>query len=94
MGGLTGNERKHELKTWPEPFEAVWDERKRFEFRRDDRGFGVGDVLLLREFDPATQSYTGRSISALVLYISRGPDFGIPDGHVVMSLDGAYYRRP
>ena len=43
----------HELKTWPEAWAAVRDGRKRFELRRDDRGFAVGDVLLLKLWRPA-----------------------------------------
>ena len=40
----------HELKTWPRPFEAVWQGAKRAEMRRDDRGFEAGDLLVLREW--------------------------------------------
>ena len=43
----------HELKTWPDSFEAVILGEKRHEFRMDDgRGFEVGDELCLREFAP------------------------------------------
>ena len=42
----------HELKTWADPFEAVWDGRKQYEIRKDDRDFHVGDSLHLFEFVP------------------------------------------
>lgn len=77
----------HELKTWPEPFAAVLAGAKRFEVRRDDRGFGVGDRLVLREFDPDAARYSGRVIVAEVPYLVRGPSWGIPEGIVIMSLD-------
>ena len=43
---------EHTLKTWPKPFEAVWEDKKRFEFRQNDRDFKVGDRLVLREWVP------------------------------------------
>ncbi len=53
----------HALKCWPEPFAAVRDGRKRFEFRKDDRGFAVGDVLELKEWEPCEHcNATGRVI--------------------------------
>ena len=76
----------HDLKCWPEPFAAICSEAKRHEFRRDDRGYEVGDLLLLREWDPATQTYCGDEAKVRVTYLSRGPDWGIPDGFVVMSI--------
>lgn len=46
----------HALKTWPSFFQAILAEDKLHEIRKWDREFGVGDVLLLREWDPDHQS--------------------------------------
>jgi hypothetical protein len=73
----------HELKTWPEYFDAVRDGRKTFEIRRNDRGFKVGDVLVLQEFDPETQKYSGEMASFCVTYLT---DFGQTAGNVVMGI--------
>ena len=44
--------RTHHLKTWPEPFEATRAGLKMFEVRKDDRGFAVGDVVVLCKWVP------------------------------------------
>lgn len=76
----------HELKTWPEQFRAVLDGKKRHEWRRNDRGFEIGDELALREWDPNTETYTGSFWTYRVTWITHGPDFGIPHGYCVMSI--------
>ena len=43
---------KHELKTWPNEFQAIWDGKKAFEVRPNDRNYQVQDSLLLREWVP------------------------------------------
>ena len=77
---------RHELKTWPEYFAAVLDGSKRAELRYDDRGFAVGDVLRLREWDPDEERYSGRECSVTVTHIVQGGAFGLAEGHVMMSI--------
>jgi hypothetical protein len=76
----------HRLKTWPDPFGAIRNGSKRFEYRWADRPFAVGDWLILEEWDPGDLRYTGESEIVLVTYIARGPAFDIPYGFAVMSI--------
>jgi hypothetical protein len=74
----------HDLKTWPEYFQPIADGSKTFEVRRDDRGFKVGDFLLLREWSH-DDGYSGRTRLRQVSYLPR--DFpGLSDGWVCMGL--------
>ncbi len=79
----------HELKTWPEAFEAMVQGVKVHEIRKDDRDFRVSDTLLLREWDPEAGVYSDRWIEVEITYLSRGPDWGLPEGVVVMSIGRA-----
>ncbi len=83
----------HELKTWPQPFQAVWDGGKTYEVRKNDRGFKVGDQLRLREWVPSEEGirvviegYTGREILAEVRYMTPGGSFGLPADMCVMGI--------
>jgi hypothetical protein len=42
----------HKLKCWPDLFQAIIDERKNFEVRKNDRDFHEGDKVILLEFIP------------------------------------------
>jgi len=59
---------------------------KRFEIRKNDRDFKIGDVLNLHEWDPNTGKYTGKKCSHYVTYILYGPVFGIEDGYCIMGI--------
>lgn len=78
--------RTHALKTWPVVMDALLTRAKSFDVRRDDRGYRVGDMLIQREWDPATGDYTGRSMRAMITYLLPGGQFGIEAGYVCMSI--------
>ena len=75
----------HELKTWPPFFAALLDGTKTFEVRRDDRGYALGDTLILAEWDPRYRSRTGRTLRRRVVYITHLDRIGIP-GWVAMGI--------
>jgi hypothetical protein len=58
---------------------------KTFEIRKNDRNFNPGDILRLKEYDPATESYTGREVSVIVSYILDKQPF-VPEGYVCMAI--------
>lgn len=88
---LPSSAKVHELKCWPEFFNCVADGTKTFELRRDDRGFRVGDILVLREYKPKSSAsqiavYTGRILRKRISYLMSGPAFGLAPDWVCMSL--------
>ena len=58
-------------KTWPELFEAVLSGKKNFDLRLNDFDVNEGDTLILEEYDPKTQEYTGRKIEKKVTFVSK-----------------------
>jgi len=74
----------HTLKIWQEYYSQVISGNKKFEIRNNDRDFQVGDVLILQEYDPDVDSYTGEMVSAKITYITN---FGQKENYVVMSIE-------
>lgn len=76
---------KHKLKILPEYFNSIIFGNKRFEIRKNDRGFRVGGVLELREFDG--EDYTGHYIRRNIIYIHHGDgNYGLEKGYCVLGL--------
>ena len=65
---------RHEKKILPVHFEPILDGRKTYEVRLADWACSPGDVLVLREWDPMTKTYTGRAIEKVVTYVGRTKD--------------------
>ena len=76
----------HECKTWEEYFQPMFDGEKRFEGRKDDRNYQVGDYMRLREWSVSDKEYTGREITVEITYKLSGGQFGIEDGWCVLSV--------
>ena len=73
----------HELKIQPDYFKAVFMGIKTFEIRKNDRGYKVGDMLILKEWVPETKRYTGKMVARKVTYITG---YQQKPGYVVMAI--------
>ena len=65
---------KIEKKIWPKYFEKICNGEKDFEVRLNDYEYNIGDVLLLREWNPENKTYTGKSIEKTIKYIAKTKD--------------------
>lgn len=86
----------HELKTIQPFFDDVASGKKRFEVRKKDRDFKVGDYLALNEYIPAKvtnvpihivsgNKYTGRCMIVEISYVLDDEKF-CKQGYVVLGL--------
>lgn len=73
----------HELKILPKYYEPVLHKLKTFEIRKNDRGFAVGDELILKEFEPTKAEYTGWQMRQEICYMT---DYAQRPGYVVMAI--------
>ena len=75
----------HKLKIMPKYFEEISDKKKKFEIRKNDRCFEVGDLVVLNEYNDG--KYTGRVITRRVTYIYYGTgEFGLEKGYCILGL--------
>lgn len=93
---LDGPAPRHALKCQPEPFRHVWEGRKTYEVRQDDRGAKEGDELLLQEWIPNSVRaaalaregrYSGREVLAVIVHKTPGGRWGLPRGLAVFGIE-------
>lgn len=73
----------HQLKLSSKYFDDVQNGTKTFEVRKNDRGFNVGDILILKEV-VENDKYTGRTIKVKVTYFFSL--FGLASGYCVLGV--------
>lgn len=71
---------RHFLRIKSKYYNDILSGKKNFEVRFDDRGFKVGDLLILRD------SYFERSLNVEIKYIHT--DIGLIPGYVILNFDG------
>lgn len=72
----------HQIRIGASFFEDACSNIKSFELRKNDRGYKVGDILEMMEFDDRRN--TGRMVRKLVTYILE--DYtGLEDGYCIMA---------
>lgn len=75
----------HELKTYPHYFQQSIDGNKTFEIRLNDRGFQVGDIVVLKEWDNI--KFSGREKRGVIKYILDDKFIGLAKGYVAFSVE-------
>jgi len=65
---------KIEKKIWPDYFDKIKSGDKTFELRLADFKCKLGDVLILREWNPKTKEYSGRILEKEVTYVLKTKD--------------------
>ena len=74
----------HEIKIAASYYDDVTSGRKRFELRKNDRGYKVGDTLKMLEFEDG--KHTGRIIDADIIYMLE--DYaGLEEGYCILGID-------
>lgn len=63
-----------EKKVWPEFFQKIMDGRKKYELRLADFECKEGDMLFLKEWDPQTKEYIGRTLEKVVTFVLKTND--------------------
>ena len=59
---------------------------KNFELRKNDRGFAVGDIVVLREWKSGG-GHTGRYRAKFIQYILENvEEYGLADGYCILGL--------
>lgn len=80
------DQKHHQIKCWPDYFTPTQNGDKPFEVREDDRNYRVGDLLIIREWNPETEEFTDRVAIRKITYKLQGGQLGIKDSYCVLGI--------
>ena len=76
----------HKIKTWPPQFGEILNGAKRHEVRNNDRGYQNGDTVIMREWCPEKELYTGAWVQGLITNTTLPGVFGLTDDVIVFTF--------
>jgi len=81
--------KQHDLKLNITDFLAVWERKQTAQYRKNDRDYKAGDLVVLRPYITDKKEYLNNhtAIRAQITNIIHSPSFGIPKGYCVCSID-------
>lgn len=77
----------YEFKSPPEDFDAIARGDRKHDLQPDHHGFRVGDYMRLREWDPRSETYTGRNVLCKITHVADACMTCAPAPGVILSLD-------
>lgn len=80
----------HTLKSWSMFYSDIMTGDRTSDIRcTDDRRFAVGDLMILKEFDPVKQVYTGRQCQVKITYVQQNKSNPCAISHHALADDYA-----
>ncbi|MGV3695520.1 DUF3850 domain-containing protein [Flavobacterium sp.] len=76
----------HDLKTIEPFYTDIVLKGKRLEIRIDDRDYQPEDTVILRQYDPEKQDFSGRKVKGVITYVLRGYP-AIQEGYCAFSFE-------
>lgn len=77
--------RIHKIKIELQYFDKSSAGLKPWELRLNDRDYKVGDILILREWDPKKKEFTGRILTRQITEMFKGLPY-LPEDVVIMTI--------
>jgi hypothetical protein len=83
---------QHKLKCWTALLRDIWNGKRRFDIRKNDQNFEVGDTILLQEYFPDKDQYGNIEIECRISYILNDAyilsEFnGLKEGYVIFGFE-------
>lgn len=82
----TRHRQVHVVKSHPGNFSLVASGQKPFEARKADRDYQVGDFLVLREYRPEDNWFSGAALIRSITTILAGGQWGVESGYAVLGI--------
>jgi hypothetical protein len=76
----------HKVKCWPTHFKPMASGEKNNSRRRLDRDYRPGDTIVIQEWKPVDEIYTGLELLYIITHIEYGGNFGMAKQFCILSL--------